>query len=121
MKVILLEVKSLDSLEDLKSYLIRDPGISHEIISDVENILEGVRLDGDTALIRFIRKYDGYDPEGMGLPYNSRPGGWLCHPGLCSVLCSIRIGLFNLQHDLDVNNGIRIPRKFRKFDQWIEL
>ena len=65
MKVILLEVKSLDSLEDLKSYLIRDPGISHEIISDVENILEEVRLDGDAALIRFTRKYDGYDPEGM--------------------------------------------------------
>lgn len=66
MKRILLEVKSLDSLEDLKPHLKRDHEIARKTIADVENILEGVRLDGDAALIRYTRKYDGYDPEGIG-------------------------------------------------------
>ncbi|MCJ7666447.1 MAG: histidinol dehydrogenase, partial [Actinobacteria bacterium] len=66
MNGISLKVKSLDNLEDLKQYLKRDHEIARKTVSDVENILEGVRSEGDAALIRYSHKYDGYDPKEIG-------------------------------------------------------
>ena len=57
-----IKVNSLDSLEDLEPYLKKDHGIAQKTISDVESIVEEVRLKGDTALIRYTREFDGYDP-----------------------------------------------------------
>ena len=65
MKDISIKVKSLDSLEDLKPYLKRDHRIAQKTISDVDSIVEDVRLKGDTALIRYTREFDGYDPGDM--------------------------------------------------------
>ncbi len=62
MKNISIKVNSLGSLEDLKPCLEKDQGISQKTISDVESILERVKLEGDTALIRYTREFDGYDP-----------------------------------------------------------
>ncbi len=62
MKNISIKVNSLGSLEDLKPCLEKDQGISQKTISDVESIVEEVRLKGDTALIRYTREFDGYDP-----------------------------------------------------------
>jgi histidinol dehydrogenase len=61
MKDISIKVKSLNSLDDLKPYLKKDHGVSQKIISDVEVIIENIRLQGDAALIRYCRKFDGYD------------------------------------------------------------
>ena len=67
MKDISIKVKSLDSLEDLKPYLKKDHGIAQKTISDVDSIVEEVRLKGDTALIRYTREFDGYDPGDMDM------------------------------------------------------
>jgi histidinol dehydrogenase len=67
MKDISIKVKSLDSLEDLKPYLKKDHGIAQKTISDVDSIVEEVRLKGDMALIRYTREFDGYDPGDMDM------------------------------------------------------
>jgi len=65
MKDISIKVKSLGSLEDLKPYLKKDHGIARKTISDVNSIVEEIRLQGDAALIRYTREFDGYDPGDM--------------------------------------------------------
>ena len=62
MKNISIKVNSLSSLEDLKPYLEKDHRIAQKTISAVESILDGVRLEGDKALLKYTRKFDGYDP-----------------------------------------------------------
>ena len=62
MKNISIKVNSLGSLEDLKPYLEKDHRIAQKTISAVESILDGVRLEGDKALLKYTRKFDGYDP-----------------------------------------------------------
>jgi len=61
MSNITLKVRKLDCLEDINSCLQRTVDPYPEVLEKVEMILSGVKKDGDRALLKYIKDYDGLD------------------------------------------------------------
>jgi histidinol dehydrogenase len=72
MDPVLLKIRKLNSpdqiLDDLKRPEISMP----EAMDAVEKILKEVNEEGDAALIRFIKKYDGYDADTGSIRVSSK-------------------------------------------------
>jgi histidinol dehydrogenase len=61
MSNISLKVRKLDCPEDINLYLQRTADPYKEVLEKVGMILNGVKRDGDRALLEYIKEYDGLD------------------------------------------------------------
>jgi len=62
-----LEIKKLEHPEEIRTYLTGRDDDAFPVQKTVEKIIRSIKNGGDSALIRFIRKYDRYDarPENI--------------------------------------------------------
>jgi len=58
MTAVSLKIEELKSYGDISDYLYERKDISQEVVYKVNKILEEVRLGGDSALIKYIRRFD---------------------------------------------------------------
>ncbi len=63
MDIEFLKIIEPSSLEDIRPFLKMDPDITSKVDKKVEAILKDIRLEGDPAVLRMVKKFDGYDAK----------------------------------------------------------
>ena len=60
-----LNIKKVSSLKDVRSWLERDREAPSVVDKKVEAILKDIRLKGDPAVLRMVKKFDGFEAKNI--------------------------------------------------------
>ncbi|MCL4377857.1 MAG: histidinol dehydrogenase [Actinobacteria bacterium] len=60
-----LKITNVNNPDEINSWLKRDAEINSSVIKTVNGIINDIKKNGDTAVIKYSRKFDGLDVQGV--------------------------------------------------------